>query len=141
MNKLPHFTHIRKLLSQQVTVTDADSVETNGQISCSEPEGQANKQPLQFEKISGSQGSELRYLLKTNKIFDRENGPAVRNSILVCSDGIGHNSADSLTATLTIPLHIEDENDNKPHFSEDNRFGQIVENSPENTRILQFLIY
>ncbi|TNN18115.1 Cadherin EGF LAG seven-pass G-type receptor 1, partial [Schistosoma japonicum] len=93
--------------------------------------------------------------------FDRESGPDKYETVLYCWDGIKSiptsqvlydssvhmalnssksylaNRSPSLTATMTITLHILDANDNEPIFKEQFYKAEIKENSPIGTKIIK----
>ncbi|KAK4469597.1 hypothetical protein MN116_007133 [Schistosoma mekongi] len=93
--------------------------------------------------------------------FDRESGPDKYETVLYCWDGIKSTTTSqtfydssaymalnssksyltkispSLTATMTITLHILDANDNEPIFKEQFYKAEIKENSPIGTKIIK----
>ncbi|VDP69354.1 unnamed protein product [Echinostoma caproni] len=150
----------------QLFITDRDSPEVNGHVSCQEPEHLAGKQPLLFHLqmadlvLTGGGTLPLgspaigpehrvyqRFDLYSRHSFDRETDPHVHQSLLVCSDG---QSSDSfpydqakdverprLTGTLTILLTVADQNDNVPVFERQYYEAELKENSPRGTRVVQ----
>ncbi|VDP56067.1 unnamed protein product [Schistosoma curassoni] len=99
-----------------------------------------------------------RFTLYSQNKYDRENLTDKYLAILYCWDGIPNSfsnsplsaeydnkhvsmnsisTSNSLTATMTIVLHILDENDNEPIFDKQLYKATLKENSPINTKIIQ----
>ncbi|CAI2725935.1 unnamed protein product [Schistosoma spindalis] len=99
-----------------------------------------------------------RFTLYSQNKYDRENFTDKYLAILYCWDGIttsfsnsllsgeydnkhgsmfSASSSDSLTATMTIVLHILDVNDNEPIFDKQLYKATLKENSPINTKIIK----
>ncbi|CAH8605984.1 unnamed protein product [Dicrocoelium dendriticum] len=146
----------------QLLITDRDSPQINGQITCHEPNTLLGKQPMIFFEepnavrlnmiadVLGPLDKQIyhRYDLYSGRTFDRETEPQVQLSYLICSDS-QLNSDDflerakemdgrrALTATLTISLTIVDQNDNRPVFEQSHYEAILEENSEIGTRIIQ----
>ncbi|VDD81089.1 unnamed protein product [Mesocestoides corti] len=153
-NQLPN------ILVGQVVVRDADTFAVNGNLECTEPSEEQDQQPLRFVRRSTSTGvsdsavvPELHFDLYTKHTLDREDGPPVRLSRLVCWDRVvgssdliyagevGHGAVSSkvtrLTSTLTVSVHVLDRNDNAPIFTQPTFTAELEENSDIRKEILQ----
>lgn len=156
-----------------MVVRDADTLAVNGHLDCAEAPEDMERQPLRFARRTLSSAStngvdqglthstaataaavdELHFDLYTRHSLDREEGPPVRLSRLVCWDSASLGDANiygrgrlhsgrsktttRLTSTLTVSIHVQDKNDNAPIFTQSSFTAELEENSAIRKEIIQ----
>lgn len=110
-----------------VTVYDRDQG-INGEVTCRlNSASDFSLDPLPTD------GREREYKLLTRVSFDREES-AERHLVITCED---HGSPQPRSTTKSLPVHINDENDNGPSFYMSNLQASIYENEPAGSEVLR----